>query len=234
MGLSTVVPHRLFTQIILKFHQMSLHNGLSMLSLLLWEDYFMRVKKINKNGEHTGDHYDYGDRYYDPDRGPDKRKNGNKKSYIVTNMHERHHEISRMLLLGMQNVEIAKQLDCTEQSVSQVRNSPVVQDKLAIMKAARDVGAVDISKQILAMAPIALDRIKESLETGRVLGKEASASEIVKQANGIIDRVEGKPTQRVDMRGQHVHFSLEDIDKIKERAKKLSGAIPVEGTVINV
>ena len=195
----------------------------------------MRVKKTDKNGEHTGDHYEYGDRYYNPDRGPDKRKNGNKKgSYIVSSMHERHHEIARMLLLGMQNVEIAKQLNCTEQSVSQVRNSPVVQDKLEIMKAARDVGAVDISKQILDMAPVALERIKESLETGKILGKEASASEIAKQANNIIDRVEGKPTQRVDMRGQHVHFSLEDIDKIKERAKKLSGAVPVEGVVINV
>lgn len=188
------------------------------------------TKTINAQGDEV--HYDYGNRYVDEGRN-DKRKvssrnprrQGQKKAgWQVAEMWEKHHEIARRLVLGIEsNKEIAEALKCTPQLVSMVRNSPVVKDKVIVMRAARDADTIDLSKDILEMAPIAIQRMREALEEGRVQGKELSAEGILKQANNIIDREVGKPTQRVDTRNIHGHFTLDDIDRIKARARELAG-----------
>lgn len=157
----------------------------------------------------------------------DKRiSNGPKKSFIVTRMYERHHEISRRLLLGQKNVEIAEALNITAQSVSQVRNSPIVKEKLSLMAAARDVGAIDLAREIADLAPIALSRIKDALESGKVLGKELSADGILRESNKLLDRELGRPTQTINTRNLHAHLTMDDISKIKAKALELSGALP--------
>jgi hypothetical protein len=185
------------------------------------------IKTTNAAGEEVT--YDYGDRYNDPNRGRDRRKkvDGTKRGYQVAEMYDKHHEIARRLLLGQKGVDIAKALGCTEVSVSQVKNSPVVQEKLTIMRAARDCGAIDLAQEIAKMAPIALGRIKEALDTGKVLGKECSAAEILKQGNHLLDREIGKAVQKVETKNLHGHFSMEDIKKIKDRAKELAPPIDV-------
>ena len=42
-----------------------------------------------------------------------------------------------------------------------------------------------------------------------------------KEANNMLDREMGKAIQRVDSRHASVHFTREDIENIKERARKL-------------
>lgn len=169
--------------------------------------------------------YDYGDRFKDPNRGTDRRRNGDKAGggFVLTEMWECHHEIARRLLLGQKATEIARDMNITPQTVSNVRNSPVVKDKLAIMRAARDAGSVELAKEIQDLAPIALQRVREALEDGTVLGKEVSAVGILKEANSLLDREIGKPTQRIDTRNMHGHFTLADIDRIKEKARQLAG-----------
>lgn len=174
----------------------------------------------------------YRGRYSDPNR-VDQRtavaqgrvKSGRgKNSYIVAQMWENHHEIARRLLLGQKNTEVAEAMGCSAQIVSDVRNSPVVKDKLALMGAARDAGTVDLAREIADLAPIALQRIREALETGLVLDKEVSAAGILKEANGLLDRDQGRAVQRIDTRNLHGHFTMEDIERIKEKAKELAGA----------
>ena len=77
--------------------------------------------------------------YTNPTRADGRRKNGPKVGWQVATMWESHHEIARMILLGHSNVEVAASLGITKEQVSNVRNSPVVQENLTIMKAARDV-----------------------------------------------------------------------------------------------
>ncbi len=174
---------------------------------------------VNASGQEVT--YNYGDRYVDSER-VDGRKVGERKGWQVAKMWESHHEIARRLILGQSNEDIAKDLSCTAQTVSNVRNSPVVQEKLAIMRAARDAGTIELAKEIADLAPLALQRVKEALETGTVLGRELSGSVILKEANGLLDREIGKPTQRIDTRGVHGVFTLEDIERIKERARELT------------
>lgn len=192
------------------------------------------VKTTNAAGEKV--EYDYGNRYNNPDRGPDKRKkrDGTKRGYQVAEMYDKHHEIARRLLLGQKGVDIAKALGCTDVSVSQVKNSPVVQEKLTIMRAARDCGAIDLAQEIAKMAPIALGRIKEAIETGAILGKECSAAEISKQSNAILDRHMGKATLKVETKSIHGHFSMDDIQKIKDRAKELAPPIDVPSLAVDI
>lgn len=166
-------------------------------------------------------------KYSDPDRGRDRRKTppGQKKrGFQVAEMWESHHEIARRIILGEKNVDIARIMNISEQQVSNVRNSPVVMDKLAIMSAARDAATVDLAKEILELAPIAIRRVKEALEKGTVKGKELSAAGILKEANGIIDREIGKPTQTINTRNLHGYVTPESLVDIKEQARKLAAS----------
>jgi len=147
-----------------------------------------------------------------------------KNSFVIAQMWENHHEIARRLLLGQKNVEVAAALNCSAQIVSDVKNSPVVKEKLALMRAARDAGTINLAREIADLAPIALQRIKEAIETGVVLDKEVSAAGILKEANGLLDRDQGRAVQRVDTRNLHGHFTMEDIERIKEKAKELAGS----------
>ncbi len=178
--------------------------------------------------------YQYGERYLELDRkdarrrprkygtGPGAGKGGNHRGWQVAEMWDSHHEIARRLLLGEKNTEIAKAMNCSVQQVGNVKNSPVVQDKLTIMRAARDAGTIEVAQDIQSMAPIALQRIREALETGEVCGKQLTAANILKESNNILDRTEGKPTQRIDSRSLSMTLTGDDIQMIKDRAKALA------------
>jgi len=174
----------------------------------------------------SGKVYEYGAKYNNPSRGPDLRKNPNKpRGFQISEMWASHHEIARMLLLGEKNVDIAKNLKCSIQTVSNVRNSPVVKDKLAIMSAARDADTINLSKEIMELAPIAIERVKEALTTGKVMDQQVSAIGILKEANNILDRQIGKPTQNINTKNIHGHFTLDDLERIKSKASILKPAV---------
>lgn len=144
------------------------------------------------------------------------------KTYEVTKMQELHHEIAGRLLLGQKHKRIAEALNCSPQLVSNVANSPIVKEKLELMRAVRDGQIIDLSAEIKNLAPLAVLRLKEALEKGTVLGKEVSASGILKEANNAIDREIGKAAQTINTKNIHAHLSIEDLDKIKERAAQLA------------
>ena len=163
-------------------------------------------------------------RYADPNRKDMRRApDGKKKGWQIAEMWDQHHEIARRLVLGQSNVEIAEALGVDKQTVSNVKNSPVVQDKLTLLRAARDCDSIDLAKEIAEMAPMALKRVREALETGTVLGKEVNAATILKEANSLLDREMGKAIQRIDSRNLNATLTLEDIEAIKQRAAELGG-----------
>ena len=168
--------------------------------------------------------YSYDKAKYEKADRTDGRRNpdGRKKGWQVAEMWDNHHEIARRIILGENNKAIAEALGLTDQQISNVRNSPVVKDKLAIMRAARDAGTIDLSREIQDLAPIALARIREALEEGKTLGRELSGSSILREANSVLDREIGKPTQTINTRNINAHLTLEDIEAIKQRAKELA------------
>lgn len=187
------------------------------------------MEDINVSGvitKHTnGKTYAYPrSRYTDPNREDLRRVDrGGKKGHQISQMWDKHHEIARLIVLGMNNQEVAAKVNCTPQTVSNVRNSPVVQDKLAILHAVRDVATGDLAHEIAEMAPMALKRIREVLETGKVHGQTASAAVIMKEANNLIDREMGKAVQRIDSRNINTTLGPSDLEAIKQRAAELRG-----------
>lgn len=163
-------------------------------------------------------------RYSDPNREDLRRVDrGGKKGYQISQMWDKHHEIARLIILGMNNQEISERMNCNPQTISNVRNSPVVQDKLAILHAVRDVATGDLAHEIAEMAPMALKRIREVLETGQVHGQTASAAVIMKEANNLLDREMGKAVQRIDSRNVNTTLTTSDLDAIRQRAAELRG-----------
>jgi len=164
-------------------------------------------------------------KYFKPNRGRDERKvsPNERRTFEVSTMWELHHEIVRRILLGQKNVDIAKALSISEVTVSYTRNSQVVKDKLEIMKGARDAETIDLSKRIREGAPKALKLLEDAID-GEVVGADGEPREVttmarLREANTMLDRA-GYAAIRT-FRGEHLvaHFTGEEIEKIKERAR---------------
>jgi len=167
--------------------------------------------------------------YSDGDRVPDRRvkqfRVKPRGGFRVGKIWERHDEIARMVLLGRKNTEIAREVGCSAATVGNVRNSPVVQDKLAIMRGARDAYTIDIAKDIQEFAPKALDLLK-NIVMGKGVGTNASPALRAKEANSFLDRA-GFGAVRKEQH-VHAHLTAEEIDAIKERAMGVSGVVEGE------
>lgn len=164
------------------------------------------------------------ERYADSNR-KDGRRNpdGKRKGWQIAEMWDQHHEIARRVILGQSNIEIAESLGVSKETVSNVKNSPVVQDKLVLLRAARDCDSIDLGKEIAELAPMALKRIREALETGMVLGKEVNSATLLKEANALLDREMGKAIQRIDSRNLNATLTVSDIEAIRKKADEIRG-----------
>lgn len=138
---------------------------------------------------------------------------GNRK-YSIQKIWDRHNEIIRLILLGQDNISIARELGVTPQNVSDVRNSPIVRERLEILQEERDASAVDISKRISRLAPKALDVMDEILR-----GEAAcTAGDRLRAAVDVLDRGGYSAPQR----HEHVHGVLtgKELLAIKKRVEK--------------
>lgn len=155
--------------------------------------------------------------YSDSDRIQDRRKkpSGVRKVWQVATIWELHEEIARRIVLGQKNVDIAEAVKCSPQTVSNVRNSPVVQDKLALMRGARDAYTIDIARDIQEFAPEALQLLKDVIKR-KGSGENASIALSARTAESWLDRAGHAPVRKEAV----IHQSLtkEEIDQIKSRA----------------
>jgi len=142
---------------------------------------------------------------------------GQKKAFEVDHMWEVHHEIVRRRLLGQKVVNIARDLGVSETMVSYTLNSPVVRDKLDVMKGARDAETLDLAKRIRENAPKSLKLLEEIIE-GEVDGTTVGVGLRAREANTMLARAGYGPITNVKGAIAHAHFSGEDIKEIKKRA----------------
>ena len=62
--------------------------------------------------------------------------------------------------------------------------------------------------------------LKEVIETGTLNGDPVATNTRIKECNNIIDRYIGKPTQTVKTQSMNVHFTVEEIKEMQDRAKE--------------
>ena len=157
------------------------------------------------------------EKYFNRGRGKDLRKKGRKRTWQVENIWDLHHAIKRRVFLGQKNKEIAEALGCCPQTVSNVRNSPVIEEELAIMHGAADADSIDLAQEIRKIAPESLKLIKNV-----ITGKEESASIAlrVKAAESNLDRAGFAPPKVVKTDNIHTFLTTDEIASIKEQALK--------------
>jgi hypothetical protein len=159
----------------------------------------------------------------DPRRSVDRReKPGTRKTFEVSKIWAQHDEIIRRLLLGQKATNIAADMGVSSATVNYVRKSPVVQDKLQTMRAARDADTVDLAKEIRAKAPIALGLL-EKVINGDV---DAPISVRTREAGNWLDRAGYSPVRNLQANVNVSHFTPEDIEDIKRRAVENGFARP--------
>ena len=157
------------------------------------------------------------EKYYEENRGQDLRRSGERNHWVVSEMWDLHHEIARRISLGQKNVEIAKALGCTPQTVSNVRNSPVVQEHISILQGARDADTIDLAREIKEIAPVALQLLKNVIN-GEKEGVNASIALRAREANNMLARVGHGVPHKVQAEVANWHLTSKDIQDIKQRA----------------
>lgn len=144
------------------------------------------------------------------------------KTYRVEEISCRHHEIARLLLLGMKNKDVARMLSVSDGFVSNVKNSPVVKEQLDLMLAERDHEAIDIAKQIQEALPQCVEFLTQTIESPKI--SKALRS---KNAFGLLSIGGHGSTKNVNAKVTHAVLSAEDIVSIRERGLSLAEEIGI-------
>lgn len=157
---------------------------------------------------------------------------GKKKSYEIQRLWEHHHQVKRLLVISngsYTNRQIADIVGCSKQTVSNVRNHPLMRAELEKMMAAADAEAINVGKQIREIAPLAVEVMRETMEDSldeyadpkvRALG--------VRSAIATLDHAHPKQTRGTVLHG---HLSLGQIQDLKNKVK-VEQSVPTEAVMI--
>ena len=136
------------------------------------------------------------------------------KQYHIEQMWEIHHEICRLNLIGMRPVDIARHLGVSPVMVSYTLRSPIVQQQMKNMSAARDVDAVDVAAEIKALAPHAVEILKELLD-------DPLPNIKLKAVQDVLDRAGHAAVRTIKTENTHTFFTPQEIAEIKDRARDI-------------
>lgn len=136
------------------------------------------------------------------------------RQYQISRVWDAHQEIMRLAVTGMKSVDIAQILGVSPAMVSYTLNSAIVQRQLDIMRAARDVDAIQVSKRIHELAPEAVEAL------GDLLDSEVPQIRLG-AAKDVLDRAGHAAVKTLRTENLHAHFTKEEIDDIKKRAMEI-------------
>lgn len=144
------------------------------------------------------------------------------RTYRVSEMSDKHHEVARLLLLGMDNQEVGKLVGMAPEYISTIRHSPVVKEQLAILRAVRDRECVDVAVQIQEALPKCVEYLTET-----ITGEDISASLKSKNAFGLLSIGGYGASRNVTVNATHAILSAEDIVEIRDRGVRLAEEIGI-------
>ena len=152
-----------------------------------------------------------------------------RKVYTVAEMSSKHHEIARLLVLGMTNVDIAKQMGVTSMMISNVKNSPVVQEQIKFLSAKKDAEVIKLSERIAKALPRCVEYLTETIDD-----EEISDSLKSRNAFGLLAAGGHGPTKNVNVRGAHAILTAKDIQEIREQAENIgvSNGFVIDGDTV--
>jgi len=146
------------------------------------------------------------------------------KDYNIKRIWDHHEQIINALVATngkFTNIEIAQLVGCTPQTVSNVRNDPIIRRKIESMQKQANADAIDISKKVREMFPLAskvLTNVMKLAETEEQVADldPRIISQAVRSANTIIDHAHPKVA---DIAPQRNFISLTQINEIKRNVR---------------
>lgn len=142
--------------------------------------------------------------------GARKRPQGIKKLQQI------HHEVLNLAALGTKPKDIATMLGVSTGMVDYTVNGALGQEKLALIRGARDADTVDLAEQIRQVGPVAIARVRQVIEDANATNADA-----LRAAFGMLDRIpETAVTKRIQSDSRNMHFTPEDIKRMQEEAFK--------------
>lgn len=143
------------------------------------------------------------------------------KPNLINNMYERHHQMARMLLLGCTLEQVASAVGCSVSHVSNVKRSPIFQDKLQYLHTCADNRAIDaavsIKTRLAADASANLDLLQD-VRDGKLTNDVRLRTHV---AQDLLDRAgHGKITK---IEGKHAiaHLDSDALERVKELSRQL-------------
>lgn len=143
--------------------------------------------------------------------------------YEIQDLNARHHEIIRLLSLGLRNTEIADALRISPVTVSYVRNSELGRKKLDELMGRIDDNVVDLQQRMKVLAPTALDTLEDLMHS-----RETSSAVRANIAKDLLDRAGHAAVKRVETIS--ALLTAEDIEHLKQKAREHSHYGPVVTT----
>ena len=136
------------------------------------------------------------------------------KKYQIEQMWDLHHEVCRLALIGMKQVDIATHLGVSPVMVSYTLRSPIVKRQLAQLHAVRDLEAIDVANEIKNLAPKAVEILEDLMNSENENTK-------FKAATDVLDRAGHAAVKTLRTENIHAHFTNDEIADIKKRAKEV-------------
>lgn len=136
------------------------------------------------------------------------------RQYEPQRLGQLHREILRLLILGYSNKHVAQLLGCTPETVCNAKNSAVGAAQLGLMHMARDSRFIDAQAYVSENAGRNIQMLQELAEDPMI--PPQTRARVLTDLVGIAGFV--RP-QRVQIQGNVTHLTLEDIERIKERAR---------------
>ncbi len=151
-------------------------------------------------------------------RSPDGRRTydrSERKTYDIKQLWQRQHEIINLALTGMKNVDIAKILGITKESVSQTLNSELGMKKLASLREKRDDEAVKVADEIKKLTVKALEIYNDIFDAPTDIVSYKLKKETADTV--ALDLAGHRAATKIDTRSMHFTASLDEIEEFKRR-----------------
>lgn len=152
-----------------------------------------------------------------------------KGTYELQKMREIHHEIVRQVILNKSDTEISQNLGVSKVMVRYTRESPIVADKIAVIRGSLDAESIDLVKEVRDLAPVALAILEEFLlDPGHDMKERRMIAQDILDRDGRAPRTHkteiGEPLLRTK--------DIEDIKRAAREAARNSGSMVEDAIVV--
>ncbi len=126
-----------------------------------------------------------------------------------------HHEMARLLALGMKAVDVARVTGYVAQTVYNLQKTPAFQELVSHYMMMRDDQIGDLSEQIRLAAGEALASLQRKVDQD----DDIPIGELRQLATNLLDRAGYSPVSRRESRSVHIGLTGDDIAKLKSEAQ---------------